>query len=480
MLPNRSNQRGVALLFALFALLLVTGIAMGLMFLADTETSINSNYRDEQMAFYSAKAGLEEVRDRIRSNAGAGISLTPYLPAVLPGAAGGVLYVLNPANGEAVTPWSPGTKYFDDEVCKEVNCAGGQVPTAANWYVTPAPTANAAYAANPVLPYKWMRITLKTNQAASGTANTMYVNGSSSPTSANYQVCWNGTNELASAGGCVLPNKPVYMLTVLSLSPSGSRRMVQYEVTQDSLNLSFPAALTFDGQGDSFSGPDSNPYHVDGSDHPGCGGAATQAPKPAIGVPDIVDVATTIVGIPPNRLDHYTGSGPWPNVQNVSATMPSNLQTVTGLEGLIATIKNNATQVIQGPASGLSNPGSPSAPEIIYVNGDLSLSGNITGYGILVVTGTYTSAGTDGWRGLVLVVGQGSMVVSGGGSNEYDGAVLIAKTRDTQGNLLPSLGGTTLNWSGGGGNGVYYSSGCVGSAETLADYRVLAARELMY
>jgi Tfp pilus assembly protein PilX len=94
----------VALLFALFALLLVTGIAMGLMFLADTETNINSNYRDEQTAFYSAKAGLEEVRDRMRSNAGAGISLTPYLPAVLPGAAGGVLYVLNPANGEAVTP----------------------------------------------------------------------------------------------------------------------------------------------------------------------------------------------------------------------------------------------------------------------------------------------------------------------------------------------------------------------------------------
>src|SRR5262249_2362227 len=262
------------------------------------------------------------------------------------------------------------------------------------------------------------------------TANTMYVNGSSSPTSANYQVCWNGTNEVASAGGCVAPNKPVYMLTVLSLSPSGSRRMVQYEATQDSLNLSFPAALTFDGQGDSFSGSDSNPYHVDGNDHPGCGGAATQPSRAAIGVPDVVDIATTIAGIPADRLDHYTGTGPWPDVENVSSVMPSNLQTVTGLEGLIATIKNKATQIIQGPASGLSNPGSPGAPEIIYVNGDLSLSGNTTGYGILVVTGTYTASGTDGWRGIVLVVGQGNMQVNGGGNNEYDGAVLLAKTRD--------------------------------------------------
>ncbi len=112
-----------------------------------------------------------------------------------------------------------------------------------------------------------------------------------------------------------------------------------------------------------------------------------------------------------------------------------------------------------------------------YVNGDLTLSGETTGYGILVVTGTYTAGGNVGWRGIVLVVGQGRMVVSGGGSNEYDGAVLIAKTRDSSGNLLSSLGSTYLDWSGGGGNGVYYSSGCVSNSSTLTTYRVLAYRE---
>ena len=361
-----------------------------------------------------------------------------------------------------------------------MNCAGGQVPTAANWYVTPAPTANAAYAANPVLPYKWMRITLKTNQSASGTANTMYVNGSSSPISANYQVCWNGTNELASATGCALPNKPVYMLTVLSLSPSGSRRMVQYEVTQDSLNLSFPAALTFDGYGDSLFPPNSNVYFVDGNDHAGCGGAPVQAPKPAIGVDDQTDLTTVTNALPPNRLSHYTGKSPAPDVENITPTLPPDLQTVTSLEKLLTVIQQNATNVVQGPVSTLPTFGSPSNPVIEYVNGDLTLGGNTTGYGILVVTGTYTSSGAVGWRGLVLVVGQGSMVVSGGGNNEYDGAVLLAKTRDANNNVLPSLGGTFLNWAGGGGNGVYYSSGCLGSAETLANYRVLAARELMY
>jgi hypothetical protein len=111
------------------------------------------------------------------------------------------------------------------------------------------------------------------------------------------------------------------------------------------------------------------------------------------------------------------------------------------------------------------------------VDADLSISGNATGYGILVVTGTYTASGNVGWRGIVLVVGQGIMNVNGGGNNEYDGAIFLAKTRDAVGNLLQSLGGPVLSWNGGGGNGVYYSSGCVGNATTLTTYRVVAYRE---
>ena len=482
MQSNSSGERGIALFVALFALLIVTAVALGMVFQAGTETSINGNYRDDQLAFYAAKAGLEEARDRMRANAGAGITITASLPTALPGTPNGVLYITNPAGSETVAPWTAPTqgspnKYFDDEICVEVGCVGTQVPATPGWYITPALTASSNYAANPVLPYKWIRMNLKTNRSASGTSNVLYVNGSNSPTSANYQVCWNGTNEFASAAGCVAPNKPVYMLTALSLTASGSRRMTQYEVTQDQLNLGFPAALTFDGQGDSFSAPHSNNYVVDGNDHAGCGGSAVQSAKPAIGVTDNPDISTVANAIPSNRTSHYIGSGTAPDVQNISPTMPANLQTVASLEALIAIIKNNATQVVQGPASGLPDYGSPSSPTIAYVDGDLSISGNATGYGLLVVTGTYTASGNVGWRGIVLVVGQGIMNVNGGGNNEYDGAILLAKTRDAQGNLLPSLGGPTLGWNGGGGNGVYYSSGCVGNATALTTYRVVAYRE---
>lgn len=56
---QRRNECGIALLLALFALVVVTSIGLGMMFLSDTETAVNANFRDEQLAYYAAKAGLE-------------------------------------------------------------------------------------------------------------------------------------------------------------------------------------------------------------------------------------------------------------------------------------------------------------------------------------------------------------------------------------------------------------------------------------
>jgi hypothetical protein len=35
-----------------------------------------------------------------------------------------------------------------------------------------------------------------------------------------------------------------------------------------------------------------------------------------------------------------------------------------------------------------------------------------------------------------------------------------------------------LDWAGGGGNGVYYSSGCINNATNSARYAVLSFREI--
>src|SRR6266852_8336114 len=56
------KQKGVALIVALLGLVLLAAIGIGLMFMADTENSINNNYRDAQKAYFAARAGAENVR----------------------------------------------------------------------------------------------------------------------------------------------------------------------------------------------------------------------------------------------------------------------------------------------------------------------------------------------------------------------------------------------------------------------------------
>ena len=473
---TKQGEQGIALLVAVFALLMVTSIAIGMMFLTDTETAVNSNFRDEQTGYYASKAGLEEARDRMRWNAGTGVTINSSLPSAKPGAAGGVLYITNPTGSETVAPWTSTNAYYDDEICKEVSCSGGSVPPTSGWYASTS--SISTYAASPVLPYKWIRITRKINQSAAGTSNVMYVNGSS--TNPTYYVCWTGSHEVASLTDCALPNKPVFLLTTLAVTTSGTRRMLQYEVAQDQVSLSVPGALTLDGTSDVAAGASSNGYDVNGHDQGGCGGTATSGSVPAVAVNDTADQTTVKTAIPSNRWSNYTGSGSSsPDVE--VATMPPSLSTLSGVQSLVSTVTANATQTLTGPVTSLSSPGTASSPQIIVVNGDLTLSGNTTGYGILLVTGTYTASGTVGWNGLVLVVGKGIVNGSGGGNNQYNGAMIVAQTvNPITGAALTSLGSPTYNWSGGGGNGVFYSSSCLQSNDYLADYRTITSHELLY
>ena len=126
---KNKRERGVALIFAIFTLLLISAIAASLVFMTNTETSVNSNYRAERTSAFSAKSGMEEIRDRmslpttdVRSLANLlpGVLAGNPVPAVFPPAANSVLYVLNEgAVPGTVQPWVAGTKYMDDELCHD-------------------------------------------------------------------------------------------------------------------------------------------------------------------------------------------------------------------------------------------------------------------------------------------------------------------------------------------------------------------------
>ena len=461
---TKRRQGGIALITALFALMLLTGMGLGLLYMTDSETAVNSNYRSSEVAFYAAQAGMEEARDRMRSTFGANALV---LPTVMPTAGGGVLYVVNPAGAEVVQPWNTANAYFDDHLCHEgypglgladpgQGIACGVSPGGAGWYATANSVAPGTGTPD-AISYKWVRVALKSN----GTAAPFYVNGSNNAATLGAQVCWNGQNEqlLAGAATCsaMCPTcKPVYALTSLAVTQTGARRMLQGEYTQLQLPP-LPSALTFDGPNASYSAPNSSNFVVNGTDQRSCGGNIA-APLPAVGGTDGPSVTTIDSAIPNNRNNNYTGSGgSTPDVENVNSTLDPTWQSPQKMQELISVITNASNNVYTGSQTNIDL-GSSANPQITVVKGDLTMTGTTTGAGLLLVTGTLTMSGNSSYNGLILVLGQGVFISSGGGSGSFNGALLIAKIYDSSGNLLPSNGSPIVSWAGGGGNGIKYDS----------------------
>src|SRR6185437_16712646 len=128
----RNKESGVALFFSIFALLLLTAIGAALIFMASTETSVNSNYRQEQVAYFAAKAGIEEARARMMASDPNTMYVAPgnasfplfdssrITQANPPSTANHMIYyVVNPGSGSAVQPWSSRNPYADDELCHD-------------------------------------------------------------------------------------------------------------------------------------------------------------------------------------------------------------------------------------------------------------------------------------------------------------------------------------------------------------------------
>jgi len=470
---SRKSEQGVALFIAIFALLLISVVALALMVMAGTESSLNSNYKSSVQAFYDARAGVEEARGRLWSKHPNSISglIIPPATGVMP--VGQVAYIRNPAGAEVVDPtdMSAANIYADRQYAAEW---GGNPPTTATMIASLWPQAGV-----PGPLYKWVRITPRTERSAG-----LDVNGDTVIDNVN-PLFYDGTQQvLSNQIPPLVTAYQVFEVTALAVTPTGSQRLVQYNVAPTNLNLQFPSALTFDGLTPTYNAPSSNPFDMNGNDRsgshpmPGCAIPA-QAAKPAVGVVSPTDIALAESTIPLNRLDHYLGLGATPSVGNVNSLLPRTENTVTSLNQLVSDISQVANNVVQGPAGNNSFPlGSASSPQITVVNGDLTLTGNNVGYGILVVTGTLTFSGNTGWRGIVLVIGQGNMVENGGGNEEFDGAVLVAKTLNAAGQPLATLSSPVLNWNGGGGNGVYYDSCWINNATSGVTYKVLGFREI--
>ena len=260
---TNAGERGVALFFAIFALLLLSAIAAALILSSATDSAINGNYRSEEVAYFGAKSGVEEVRDRMMvSNPNTSIPVT--YPALMPiTAASPQLYVLNEGNqAGTVQPWNTANAYFDDELChdgypyaapfasvaSDLRCTTLPPGGLGSWYnkITSTAPWNGTKAA---LPYKWVRLGLKLDGSEQ-----QYVADNNAANAGNL-VCWNGVAEVVlptakpqnvvSCTTAFLPNfsaNPVYLVTALGIAPNGARKVIQSEIAL-SPSTPFPYGL---------------------------------------------------------------------------------------------------------------------------------------------------------------------------------------------------------------------------------------------
>src|SRR5580765_8983537 len=94
------HQRGIAMLVELLSLVLLAAIGMGLMFMADTENSVNNNYRDSQKAYFAARAGAEQARLLMASDVNIKVKafgLDGKMPSSVLNT--GMIYLMNPTSG---------------------------------------------------------------------------------------------------------------------------------------------------------------------------------------------------------------------------------------------------------------------------------------------------------------------------------------------------------------------------------------------
>jgi hypothetical protein len=506
------------MLIAIFALLLISVVGIALVISSGTNSSLAGNYRTATSAYYAGMAGLEEARGRLLWKNPDYINITNgyanlMSPSGLP--AWGltqVLYITNPAVGETVNPVSANpADYPDTEYALEFpwglgGAAVQEIASVSQVAGLPGPS------------YKWVRINPVTEQALK-----IDVNGDGvleGASSLLYDPAHlNSSNQPAPS--LVVPPIPptptsveALEITALAVAPNGGHRLLQYVVaplviSPDTQDQNFPAALTLDGNGNIFQSPGSPNYQFNGVDpcnpppHPNLPrafaslGYTNPADYPAIFAqanPDKANYPGAPLNAPPPPPG-YTPTTPSlsnlnPNIAN-ALIRQSWLQPAT-LDAVMQDIVASADVVITGPATGgtISTEAplmSASNPMTIVVNGDLNLFGwRNTGYGLLLVTGTLNYDPDATWNGTVLVVGQGIFSSSKNGSGGINGAVLVAKTRDSAGKLLPgtALGsaffGSKTSYGSFPGFGISYNSCWINSANgpVPLSYKILSFREV--
>ena len=180
--------------------------------------------------------------------------------------------------------------------------------------------------------------------------------------------------------------------------------------------------------------------------------------------PNLGAVENSVSGLPPHPYNGTVIGA----ASDVSAEIPNWLATPASLDAVVnslATVAQSSGRFFPSGVQPATFGNNTTAQGITFCDGNCSFTGN--GGGILVVTGSLTLTGNFSFNGLILVTGQGGVLRSGGGNGTIQGNMVIAPYVGSQiaDGIDPAISATFLSpsydLSGGGNSTVVYNSNSV-------------------
>jgi len=417
------NENGTAMVIALLALIVLT--ILGTLFLAQTKTETQIAGLDQRsnQALMHAEAGYAEVLARMSDSKDSVNYMGPQAYGWTTQQGWGRYLVLANGNSSQDPNRSrTGSDGLDNDLDGTVDESGEVYPETL--------TRQGGNAIN----YPWVQVHYKLNAT-----NQVILFGDSdrnmnTPPQAN--LTW---------------GLPIIVITARG-GQGSSRRTVEVEAVRPPFEIPDGAIYT-EVDNFKFNGTQ---FLVSGKDHDPVTGAVI------VGNPEVPGMLTT--GNPGNisgalsgqQTNNIEGMGAEPSVSR--ATVDVNLQTLhdTYMAQRQVTLKADTT------ISGVSF-GDLDHYTCVYCPGNLHVSGNTTGGGILIVDGDITFSGSFTWYGVVLVMGSVTFTGGGAGIHVY-GSVL------TKGGMNQEVVG--------GNADIFYSTQALNRLTALSPYVVYNWREL--
>jgi hypothetical protein len=401
------NQRGFLLVVALVLLATLTILGTTAYLLSSTDIKIGSGFRNSQQVFEVAQAGVERARE-----------------------------ILRQVNGNQSTGADP--TLFNSEL---VYYASGNVP------VTSGTSGIYSYTV------------MMSNDAGDAGANTADSNNKVLLTSTA-----TGTN-----------NTKAIVEIAVSLPPPPTSTPMSFPSNPGTINLL--------GNSASFIGGNSNAKAMNGDDQ--CG-AASSVPVVAVSAAgSLAGVQSSISNTKPKTY-HTKVNGvsvdASTNMNDIAKTITAgqmesagyNLNDPASLNSLVNAIQAlpDAVTVADGTSSSAvpGGIGTAGSQKVVVAEGDFTLAGGQSGFGILVVKGQLTFSGNINYTGIIMVIGKGIMIRNGGGNGTISGTVWVANTAGADGEVGTAddaMGAAVLNTSGGGASNIQFCSSAVSNALSL-------------